>query len=344
MPVSLNTVEVISTSGPKPPSPKRSQVATDESKERTTIPLSSTREGSAGSAICESGFHVIETIYATADLVTQDLLLPVTEPDTANPPFVVTYPSLEPPLVYTSSPPAPPTPFPRLLHQTLGSRVDSVRRDAAWIPFYERYGLLAPQVAFVGVRVRNVPNLSADPASFATPAPNYLLPGQFFTSGDNCPLPVNVELLQDGFGYDDYLVDNLIDERGTVYKAEPDEVALSDPGGIAGLNDRLIQAAVAGAALVLVNDVGDIRVMRLGRPVEGDPTGLQWTLAPGGDVAVSYNATTALFSAEIQPGGVYRAYLVGRMLKDPNKPWALDDNPYSGPSQVVQVIAGKVLR
>ncbi len=283
-----------------------------------------TRETNAGSAIVESGFHELETVYLTAPASLRSMLLPITPgyPAATDPPRVATYPSHSEPFVATVDPSTTPVP---LLHATLGSRADSATFRTAWIPFYVREGALAPRLAKVGVRVRN----------FEEFVPLY------FTNADNCPLPVTFSLPIPT----DYNPTLGATPRGTVEHREPTLVTLdvpTDGGAVTGL--QIAQAAVEGAVLVTANpSTGAIRMLTLSRPAPGDTTGLVWELAPGGEVEVTLSSAGA-FVPEFDYNVAIRAYLVGRSLKDPSLAWDAADNPYVGPTQVVQVLSGKLLR
>ena len=322
---------------------------------------SRTRETAAGNGTVESGFHVVEATWEASSEADQYPLFPYAGklPPTdvsASPilPRVVTFPAYEwatnfP--VNAASTPNQPTTI-ALFLESLGSRVASSDPSSAWIPFYTRGGSGPPQLAVVGVRVRNVEAMRQPPASLTGTVPDYLLPGAFYASADNAPLPIEFTLVDNAQAdYDRYAsyAANLLNNNGTVEKLEPDVVELSEPDGATtpDLATRIGQATTERAALVLVNRVGRIRVLTLGKPLikDGDdvPDGFGWTLDEGGDVRVTAESPTGPLIAEFEPGVVYSGYLVGRMLKDPNKPWAETDNPYVGPSQVSQSIDGQPL-
>lgn len=329
-----------------------------------------TRETNAGSAVVETGFHDIETAWAMLPAVQQTSLpvagaaMPGTRDPATNLPLVVTFPSHV--WNHAFPGPLPNTLWPGLLHfQTLGNRLSSSDARLAYIPFYSRDGTLAPQVAFVGVRARNVPELAltAEPppppdrpffargALFGKPDPNDLT---VFLVADSAPLLVDVQIESFATSPD-----------GTrVEKIEPDRVQFNAPDVAddpADPNDdnvlplppdyltRIEQALVEGAALVVVNDRGQIRVLTLG-PIDPSLDDFTWQLAPGGDINVSIDSTGGVLKDFQDPPVTYRGYLIGRMLKDPFRPWQSDTstdpppNPYVGPSQVVQVLEGKLLR
>lgn len=350
-----------------------------------------TRETNAGSAVVETGFHDIETMWSSlpdsstvpprpnkgllfTTPVNPQSAMPSTRDPATNLPLVVSFPSHAWNHAFASYP-TPADLWPNLLHYlTLGNRVSSSDARLAYIPFYSRDGTLAPQIAFVGVRARNIPELAVPGAG----AGAYLERGALFgfrnTSADadfevsdNAPL----------------LIDVLIESSATVSadgtqaeKIEPDRVQIYLPGSRtdppvafplppgtlelpADYETRIEQALVEGAALVLVNDRGQIRILTLG---PHDPSGdeFAWQLAPGGDVhariANDVNGNPIVRSdfndpdRPSPPAPYYRGYLVGRMLKDPSRSWQPDTstdpppNPYVGPSQVVQVLEGKLLR
>ncbi len=130
------------------------------------------------------------------------------------------------------------------------------------------------------------------------------------------------------------------------------------------LNAAINQAAVEGGAIVLYRNIlaGDpappasltavspgeaLTVYRLGERLEagdpgiptGVPTGaIYFELIPGGDMTADYNPISGEFFVENvdQVAG----YLVGRALRDPLAPFDATDNPYVGPSQVIQTLSG----
>ena len=335
-----------------------------------------TRDTNAGTAACETGFHEIETAYALLGPAYRAgfFAVPVGPPAPVPPAgeyltafpgtggAVVTFPSY----AWNYAFPAY-TAWTADVEwswlqfaQVLGSRIDSADPTLGYVPFYTRVQNQPPQLALLGVRARNAEALAVPGAAPQTP----LFRGSFwgwpstsapegFQLTDNVPLLVDVE-----FHF----------SPATRATGEPDFVVLSEPGSTSGFplpagtinlpadyDLRLQQAAVQGAALVLVNDYGEIRVLRLGKPDDEDPDELTWQLPPADTVRVRSDAgLSAWDGAEFNspdfgapPAGavtVYRGYLVGRMLADPTRPWDEEDNPYAGPTQVVQVLDGRPLR
>jgi hypothetical protein len=315
-----------------------------------------TRETNAGSAIIESGFHQLETVWGSYDAIGRAALmsggLPATNQMNAlasN--FVVTMPSWGqfdawadgpdadgdgfPDVIETAAltNPADAASFPHwLLPETTGSRINSASARDAWIPFYTRQGSLPPSLALVGVRVRNA---------------EAFVQGQFVNL-DNAPLPVSFQLPADY--YDPaagYLSAN---SRGGIDRIEPTPIELAVPSSLSAASptpEQIAEAAVEGAVLVVLNESGQIRILTLSRPLpDGDE--FEWELAPGGDVKVALlNPVGPVFGGEFAAGTEYRGYLIGRMLKDPSRAWSdgtsTDANSYVGPTQVIQVLEGKML-
>lgn len=336
-----------------------------------------TRDTNAGSAILEGGFHTEEMAWATSTTA-QRTAVPTAGvskmPDTAG--FPVTFPSYGWNYTYTGF-----TTWGALQqYHTLGNRVDSVDGTYAYIPFYSRAGSTAPQIALIAVGVRNVESMRSDQASISpgtTPAGEnpFLVPGAFFgypatndefIVSDNCPLLVDVEfdfnatVSSDGSG-----VDKIEPDRVTLGVPDIDSAAEPLPGDH---EERIVSAAVKGAALVLVNDNGDLRILRLGERIDtdgdGEPEPNVYQLAPGGDTQVTLPAGMAAGDPIVMDGTnpagsedfqefndkdsatapvIYRGYLVGRMVENPGMLWDAEDNPYVGPTQVVQVLEGRTL-
>lgn len=330
-----------------------------------------TRENNTGSASVESGFHSLESVWAGYDAAGHSQLLGGALPATnfastsVNPlgprTLVVTFPSWGWTLPWhdgnadadadgfsdaqetaagTNPNDAASFPSPFLLWQTLGNRIDTMSSRAAWIPFYARQGSLPPFIALVGVQARNVDRL----------------PATTYANLDANPLPITFQIDQrdpwtgtSGKGdFESALLSGaggLGVERleATIIRIEAAPDAAGDP--VVSLA-QLREAAVEGAAIVAVNARGQIRVLTLSKP-RSDISEDHWELAPGGDVRVVSSGGGFVHEFEFDPSASdeepVRAYLVGRMLKDPALPWDAD-NPYIGPTQVVQVLEGKMLR
>lgn len=324
-----------------------------------------TRESAAGTAAIESGFHLIEQSYAENGNTSL--------PETTNGGMfpngrVWTYPSVDNPAL------APAFPIPPF-YQTIGNRVNSADPTFMWIPFYSRSDAVSPpQVAFVGVRARNI---DAFPTSPSQNVPGYeAFEGyfdlvDFFGNGgarlSNYPLPVLVSTHGGTARIDGALDPQFAD----LAKFE---------GRDGATNQQVRQAAVEGAALVLVDTTGRLRVYRLAAPndeeLDGDPTSTDattWTLQFDGglnpaevfdngtpsDTDDDYNAdavASAFYSFGERQDFIddedpaMPGYLVGRMLDQPSytganiNGWDATDNPHVGPSPVVQTLDGQQVR
>ena len=314
-----------------------------------------TRENAAGSATLEAGFHLLEQVYEDGG--------GMPAPPTGGP---VTWPARN--IDFTAA-------FqPTALAQTLGNRVLTSDPTFMWLPFYDRDGENPPKVALVGVRSRNIdqfPIAFADPAygayfnltGAALPAPARQPSA---ANPDVYPLPVTISTLAGS---------NLT--SGSVDFLSPDRIRISGRNGplpsggtFSVSDDQARQAAVEGAAVVVVDNVGRLRVYRLGPPTSEAELPPEWQLAPdaGLDAAelVDVAADTADFAQDTFNGtgqdfgrdeisgrrvnaigagnAAAGAYLVGRMLEDPSLPWNADTNPYVGPAAVVRVLDGAALR
>lgn len=356
-----------------------------------------TRDTNAGNAVVESGFHNLETMWGAyggpGQSQSRNGVLPSTNWLGVGT-YVVTFPSYgwddawADGLPDTDSDgfsdrqenaagtdPNLNTSFPRvdigLMGETLGNRIESMSAQTAWIPFYVREGSLFPYISLVGVHVRNV-----------------LAFGQtHFSSLDNCPLPVQFEIDQRApatgtSAKSEYEQDALAPapDGVSVEHMEPTVIRIaplaSGPGALTP--EQIQQAAVEGAVLVTVNARGQIRILTLSKP-RTDISLDHWELAPGGGEIEAKRTTLAgaglyVHEFETDPDGItneepVRAYLVGRMLKNPLPPedanrngvldtgedsnsngvldpatWDQNDNPYIGSTQVVQILEGKMLR
>ena len=329
-----------------------------------------TREGVAATATIEAGFHQIELAHA------EGAAMPITQA-AGDPQRPWTYPSLDnPPAI------APATPFVNVepFVRTFGNRVNTADPTMMWVPFYTRQSTAEPaQVAMVAVRARNI-------EAFPT-ADNLNLPGGAAFDGmfdanasigsnggvklSNYPLPVLVSTL-----------------GGTTFEAGGGPLDLQQPdliriGAIDGgpSNQQIREAAVEGAAVVVVDNLGRLRVYRLAAPydeeADGNPAGTAattWQLQLDGGLSPDYvvNGSDDTndqndFNADALNGGasfsdyadfadgslsestpVAAAYLVGRMLADPSVGPANDgwnaDNRHVGPSPVAGVLQGTKLR
>ena len=296
------------------------------------------RETVAGSAVVEGGFHTLEDAYAKQD--DPRTLGIYTLPDTTRPgdplPEAATYPSREFPYAFTALPALPVVP---LFYYTLGDRVSSSDAATAFVPFYMGDGGDSPRVTLLGVGARNV-------AAFADPAANtnsFLRPGAFFTNPDNCPLPVTATMNE-----------KAIDVGGRAEQSEPDTITLeAPPTARANVSiDQIAQAAVEGAAVVLRNQQGVLRVYRLSKHDDINSTTSEdiWELTPGGDFTGKLDSgRKPVVGSEVRVDNnrdavPVTAYLVGRMLKSPGDVWDADDNPYVGPTQVTQVLESQSMR
>ena len=291
------------------------------------------RESVAGTATCEGGFHTLEAAYALRDTSGTTIYnLPGTYQNTAN----TNVPAAAGDLPEASTFPAyratTETAVVPLFLATLGDRVDSSDPKTAFIPFYLGDGTGTPRVSVVGVGVRNVPSMS-DPTAqppITDANPSFLLPGRFFLSFDNSPLPVTVTMN-----------DKTLDVGGQLEQVAPNTVTLA---GRAGVADAQIGgpkgAAVEGAAVVVRDEQGLLRVLRLSAAV--NDASLEWTLAPGGDFTPNQarlvNPTDRTSAPKVVVG-----YLVGRMLKNPGLAYDAADNFYVGPTQVTQVLESQVM-
>ena len=264
-----------------------------------------TRESTTGSGELEGAFHVLEAGYAARDPA--GMPLPLAYGVTPFP-EVVTFPSNDYPTAMFLG-------FP-LLNSTLGDRISSSDPRSAWVPFYYQDANGPIKLTLVAVAARNVPSLSDANA----PPGSLLRPGLFFTGLDNGPLPVAVTMN-----------DRSVNVGGRQEQVAPNTVTLA---GRAGVTDPQVKdASVDGAAVVVRDNRGVLRVLRLGKPAAGVTTGLEWEMAPGGD-----------FEGADARAGV-NGYLVGRMLRNPGDSagWSATGNPYVGPTQVTQVLENQTL-
>ena len=266
-----------------------------------------TRDNAAGSAAIESGFHAVEQSYAdtgteglpptvTLNAGGFEFTRPWTWPYRAD-----DWPAADLARIpdYYAIDVANGVPSPRVgvLQRTFGSRIVSSDPTLMWIPFVARGDdVEPPQVAMVAVRSRNIDqfptsvaagvpevdffpsfhDVSTFPADIANPA---------FRRMDNHALPVSVathggRALIDG-----------------VPSLEDDDIAKIS--GRAGLsNQQVREAAVEGAALVLVDPQGRLRVYRLAAPLTADdanPAGdgpTTWVLLP--DAGLRPNAVRVI--------------------------------------------------
>ena len=250
-----------------------------------------------------------------------------------------------------------------LMGETLGNRIESLSAQTAWIPFYAREGTLPPYICLVGVHVRN---------------------GEAFHQGhfqglDNCPLPILFEIDQRApytgtSPKSEYEQDALVNAPNgvDVEHIEPTIIRIVPlPSGAGSLApEQIQQAAVEGAVLVAVNARGQIRILTLSKQ-RTDLSLDHWELAPGSEVDVTLTGGQYVHEFEVTPTAAneepVRAYLIGRILKIPHEDrnrngvldagedlngdgfigpafWDVNTNPYVGPSQVVQILEGKMLR
>ena len=345
-----------------------------------------TRDNAAGSAAIESGFHAVEQSYAdtgteglpptvTLNAGGFEFTRPWTWPYRAD-----DWPAADLARIpdYYAIDVANGVPSPRVgvLQRTFGSRIVSSDPTLMWIPFVARGDdVEPPQVAMVAVRSRNIDqfptsvaagvpevdffpsfhDVSTFPADIANPA---------FRRMDNHALPVSVathggRALIDG-----------------VPSLEDDDIAKIS--GRAGLsNQQVREAAVEGAALVLVDPQGRLRVYRLAAPLtsaDANPAGdgpTTWVLLPDAGLRPAAVGVTGdgddYFSADAWSGSfpllsqrddfiasqapIVSGYLIGRGLENEDVAnvaapdgWDDEDNPYVGPTQVVRHLDGKPIR
>jgi prepilin-type N-terminal cleavage/methylation domain-containing protein len=273
-----------------------------------------TRDNAAGASIIEAGFHLIEQANVDGG-----------QPfGTTGPPggaFVHTWPALDGlPLDGVMNP----------FQDTFGNRVATADPNFMWHPFVFKLSDDRPAyLAMVGVRSRGeeaFPTSPGDPTFAAffddrTGATNLRI-------DDNYPLPVFVTT-----------------RLGSPSLADAE--VLSDDDFTVRLTGRSItdtqvnQALVEGAAVVVVDNLGRLRVYRVGVYDEEQDDGLTYYLAPDGDL--DRGRIVAGGSRFGSPEEVVDAsgYLIGRPLEDPTNDWDADDNPHVGPSQVVRVLDGR---
>ena len=294
-----------------------------------------TREAATGATAIETGFHLVEA----AEVARQTG--PVAQ--------VVTWPAHDTAVISGSNPLG----FAAglsvdSLQLTAGDRVLTAEPQFMWLPFVYKPAENAPtSLALVAARARNLEGQgfptdpTADPAlyeaffDYATPSGSLRL--------DNYPLPVNVTT-----------------RLGTPENTDedtnfPDDlyvVRLSERGG-SGLpgNAQIEQAMTEGAAVVVVDGMGRLRVYRVGvfdeesTNAEGQRT---WFLAPGAELdrsrifANGGDDPSRDFGSPDEVTSV-PGYLIGRALADPRLAWDEDDNPHVGPSQVVGHLGGTPL-
>ncbi len=340
-----------------------------------------TRDNAAGSAAIESGFHVVEQAYADTG---GDGLPPTVATISASLEFQRpwTWPYRDGDWLTTDPNPVPDPLFTSgeagVLQRTFGNRVVSSDPTLAWIPFVSRADETEPpQVALVAVRSRNIEQFPTSTVA-GVPASDFYAD---FYDVSNFPTDIASPTLR---RMDNHPLPILIATHGGrafidgVPNLEIDDVAkMSGRAEIS--NQQIREAAVEGAAVVVTDPQGRLRVYRLGSPVsaadaapDGDgPT--SWTLLP--DAGLRSDAVRESgdpgdpeddFSADAW-GGTYTlgerddflssqapfipAYLIGRGLEnaDPTNVAAPDgwddtDNPHVGPTQVVRHLDGRPLR
>ncbi len=316
-----------------------------------------TREGAAGSSAIETGFHLIEQSYADFGSLSlaQTIVRPAGFSNDIIRPW--TYPTRiddwedalgrqDPDAVAFGAGALSP------LITTFGNRVSSTDPTFMWIPFYSRSARATdpPQLALVGVRARNIEQF---PTSSVATVPAAAFHDGFFSVGapnfqiDNHPIPIIVRT----YG------GSVRDAAGNIDVAEVDRIELIEYSSVTDALE-IDQTAVSGAAVVLVDALGRLKVYRLGQYVGQGQFGFVWELAPDGGLDprhVNNNATPADPTDDYNrdehssdnPGSVDQStvgYLVGRMLENPADPWDDSSNPHVGPSPVVRVLHGKQLR
>ena len=341
-----------------------------------------TRESAAAASVLESHFHEIETSISDAASLPatwypNDPLLTAGHP--ALTPRVLTWPSYDnpratdPPPNFDNTPPTVPA-----LEQTFAGRVSSSDPAFAAIPFYVRGTGSRAELALVAVRARNIEQFPQSPMIPAVdPRPQALYSAFFDFYNNNgginpalLPLPVVVQT-RGGTVFDSGFEDAV----------EADQIALASPDTNLISNEQIRQALVQGAAVVVPDGQGKLRVFRLAGPARpgedddwtsSDPT--VWNLDPEGDLNINrlydtdptnngtpgdltddFNADEFGDGSNVFPSftgdvptrnivGNRNGYLIGRMLQDPAAVWNADDNPYIGPSQVVGAFEGQSLQ
>ena len=303
-----------------------------------------TREAATGATAIETGYHLVEAAEVASS--PPDSTPPITAAERVLAPVgdtlgqVATWPSLDT-FDLGQTPPVIGGVELGPLVRTAGDRVLTAEPQFMWLPFVYKSAANAPaSLALLAVRSRNIegpfPTVrAADPALYDAFF-DYASPGGSLRL-DNYPLPVLVTT--DG---------GRVIDGGRVDAAESDTITLAERGG-SGLpdNDQIAEAMVEGAAVVVVDGLGRLRVYRLGRSTdEGSATTRLWELTPSDGLdpdRVSDNGTPNTgddFSADAVSGAF--GYLIGRALADPRLAWD-DDNPHVGPSQVVGHLGGTPL-
>ncbi len=237
-----------------------------------------TRENALGLATLEGGYH---TFRATLPEDAGEIPVSV---DAGMLGRVMTWPAADEAAL--------PNDVINLWWRTLGNRVSSADPEQMWIPFFYRPSVsAAAQVAMVSTRSRAEISYPAGPSS-----PGYNAFFEVDLSGgapvagplvleDNHPLPISVATL----GGAGVLVagEPAIQTQTDIVRIFPRLQPDGTPGtGSLGV-EQIAEAAVEGAAIVLVDNLGRLRVYRLGErigyngPSAPGPDFITYSLQPG---------------------------------------------------------------
>ena len=240
-----------------------------------------TRDAAAGNAAVEAGFHLVETAALSNPI---SPIGGITDPDGDGVPQPVTWPAADTVWRSTTIPPLQPPPaaiftvpyFPgyEAIAETFSNRVLTSAPEYMWLPFVARTdpdGVT--QLAMVAVRARNISDgryalgrvgseVAAYDAFFGLGAN-----GNDTLSTDNYPLPV---LVTTRLGSADAGGPYFADDSFTLtLQDRPDPLLPNEEA--APNNDQIREAMVEGAAVVVVDGLGRLRVYRLGAPDTDDP-------------------------------------------------------------------------
>jgi prepilin-type N-terminal cleavage/methylation domain-containing protein len=230
--------------------------------------------------------------------------------------------------------------------------------------------------AMVAIAARNVPAISTshfavvDNPGSATDAEVHLW---------NNPLPIIVNTLEGDKLIDttanttDEFVTN-----GLIVADEPDKIFIEfPPGSLPDYQAAIRQAVVEGAVVILWSDQlanswlpdtpgtitsppppfgnetpfstapipgyaqegpEQMRIYKLGKRLEDTADGIFFELDPSTQLDNQIDVVDEKWEREDVRG--VSGYLVGRMLRDPTRPWNETTNPFVGPSQVISTLAG----
>ncbi|MEM1012882.1 MAG: prepilin-type N-terminal cleavage/methylation domain-containing protein [Planctomycetota bacterium] len=321
------------------------------------------REQAAGNAAIESGFHVLEAVVSEELAAGNDPL-----PDFGE--RILTYPSFDG--AFGDIPAFDATIADRVLIEpdvnvdAAGFRLTAGRYG--WIPFYQRGTGQDASIALVAVASRGehaLAKLDAVGPDYSTPA----TPAQHFA---NAPLAVGVVTREGSAVVNGEIVDDVPDRIAFFGRAGiPNEaiqqaaveggvVVIYGPTDDATTGTSPFRGNTAGGGTPIAS-VPEIRIYRLverlfttdAEAIPGysdNPTdanyAVQFTLAPGQGLAFSLDGAD-LRREDVGPNpaadpaaAAAEGYLIGRRLREPYFPWDETDNPYVGPTQVVQTLNG----